>query len=93
MQNNDGNDKRYIEKASSNKKKLTKYAKEKLCDVGRHFMDDQGLPGPVSILFDILKKEKWMNFEVSNYLEKEQWTSQFPLLEMYLVEWVDKAYC
>ena len=65
--NNDRNGKRYIEKASSNEKKLTKYAKEKLCDVGRHFMDDQGLPVLVS---DILKeKEKWMNFDVSNVVE------------------------
>ena len=42
--NNDGSGKRYIEKASSNEKKLTKNTKEKLCDFGRHFMDDQGLP-------------------------------------------------
>ena len=68
--NNDGNGKRYIEKASSNEKKLTKYAKEKLCDFCRHFMDDQGLGVPVSTLSDILKeKEKWMNFEVSNVVE------------------------
>ena len=50
--NNDRNGKRYIEKASSNEKKLTKYAKEKLCDFGRYFMDDQGLPVPVSTLSD-----------------------------------------
>ena len=48
--NNDGNGKRYIEKASSNEKKLTKYIKEKLCDFGRHFMDYQGLLVPVSTL-------------------------------------------
>ena len=24
-------------------------------------------------------------------MEKEQWTSQFPLLEMHLVEWVDRT--
>ena len=56
------------------------------------YLDDQGLPVPVSTLSDILEKEKWMNFEVGETTwKKKQQTSQFPLLEMHLVEWVDRA--
>ena len=57
-------------------------------------MDDQGLPVPVSTLSDILReKDKWMSYDVSSgeTWKKKQRTSQFPLLEMHLVEWVDRA--
>ena len=45
------------------KREEVKYAKEKLCDFGRHFVDNQGLPVPVSTLSDILKeKDKCMSY-------------------------------
>ena len=69
------------------KREEVKYAKEKLCDFGRHFVDDQGLPVPVSTLSDILKeKDKWISYVsppakalVSCVLNLKAWSVQLYL--------------
>ena len=71
------------------KREEPKYAKEKLQDFGQHFLDDQELPVPASTLSDIFKeKDKWISYQVDSgeTWKKKQRTSQFPLLEMHLVE-------
>ena len=71
------------------KRQKPEYAKEKLSDFGKYFLDDQDLPVPTSTLSDILKeKKKWLNLDTassgSGSWKKKQWTAQFPLLEEYL---------
>ncbi|KAF8426196.1 hypothetical protein EV426DRAFT_715555 [Tirmania nivea] len=49
------------------KREEPEHAKEKLSDFGKHFLDEQDLPVPISTLSDILKeKDKWLNFEFAS---------------------------
>jgi len=48
------------------KREEPEFAKEKLSEFGKHFLDDQGLPIPTSTLSDFLKKkDKWLDIDIA----------------------------
>ncbi|KAF8424322.1 hypothetical protein EV426DRAFT_712090 [Tirmania nivea] len=76
------------------KRQDPKHAKEKLSEFGKHFLDSEGQAVPISTLSDILRdSKKWLEVDLTagHPRKKKQRTSQYPILEQYLIEWVDRA--
>ena len=73
---------------------LPQHAYESLAKFAMHFPDAQGKALSVSTLHKLLKESsRWLELDISEpgSGKRRLQSSQFPLLERHLVEWVEQA--